>query len=273
MLAGLYWANGTDGAAVARRRASRPARPRRRSCSPATSSSRSTASAADRRHPARADAVDRRPDRHPQVRRQAGRRLPARPSRSRCVVRRDGELMTAARHAGLRRRRRSARCSASRSAAPSTRPGPVRAAGLSASSRCGTSRRPPSSTIARHLRGREAQGDLRRRRLLRGRRASRSRSATTQALFLLALISLSLGVINLFPFLPLDGGHIFWALAEKVRGKAIPFASMERAGFVGFALVIGAVRDRLHERHRATRRARASTSARRRLRRAGRVAP
>jgi regulator of sigma E protease len=59
-----------------------------------------------------------------------------------------------------------------------------------------------------------------------------------QALFLLALISLSLGVINLFPFLPLDGGHIFWALAEKVRGRAIPFSVMERAGFVGFALVI-----------------------------------
>jgi regulator of sigma E protease len=61
---------------------------------------------------------------------------------------------------------------------------------------------------------------------------------TQEALFLLALISLSLGVINLFPFLPLDGGHIFWALAEKVRGRAIPFSVMERAGFVGFALVI-----------------------------------
>ena len=60
----------------------------------------------------------------------------------------------------------------------------------------------------------------------------------TEALFLLAVISLSLGVINLFPFLPLDGGHIFWALAEKVRGRAIPFSVMERAGFVGFALVI-----------------------------------
>ena len=55
---------------------------------------------------------------------------------------------------------------------------------------------------------------------------------------ILAFISLSLGVINLFPFLPLDGGHIFWALAEKVRGRAIPFSVMERAGFVGFALVI-----------------------------------
>jgi regulator of sigma E protease len=61
----------------------------------------------------------------------------------------------------------------------------------------------------------------------------------SNALFLLAVISLSLGVINLFPFLPLDGGHIFWALAEKVRGRAIPFSVMERAGFIGFALVIG----------------------------------
>jgi regulator of sigma E protease len=60
----------------------------------------------------------------------------------------------------------------------------------------------------------------------------------TVALYVLAVISLSLGVINLFPFLPLDGGHIFWALAEKVRGRAIPFSVMERAGFVGFALVI-----------------------------------
>ena len=56
--------------------------------------------------------------------------------------------------------------------------------------------------------------------------------------FLLAVISLSLGIINLFPFLPLDGGHIFWAVAEKLRGRAIPFSVMERAGFVGFALVI-----------------------------------
>jgi regulator of sigma E protease len=59
-----------------------------------------------------------------------------------------------------------------------------------------------------------------------------------RALYLLAIISLSLGVINLFPFLPLDGGHIFWAVAEKVRGRAIPFSVMERAGFVGFALVL-----------------------------------
>ena len=63
-------------------------------------------------------------------------------------------------------------------------------------------------------------------------------TSATQTLFILALISLSLGVINLFPFLPLDGGHIFWALAEKVRGRPIPFRVMERASVVGIALVV-----------------------------------
>jgi regulator of sigma E protease len=61
--------------------------------------------------------------------------------------------------------------------------------------------------------------------------------STAQALFILAVISLSLAVVNLFPFLPLDGGHIFWAVAEKLRGRAIPFSVMERASVVGIVLV------------------------------------
>ena len=63
-------------------------------------------------------------------------------------------------------------------------------------------------------------------------------TSTSQALWVLALISLSLAIINLFPFLPLDGGHIFWAVAEKLRGKRIPFEVMERAGVVGFVLIL-----------------------------------
>jgi regulator of sigma E protease len=59
-----------------------------------------------------------------------------------------------------------------------------------------------------------------------------------RALTLLAVISLSLAVINLFPFLPLDGGHIFWSLVEKVRGRPVPFRVMEQAGVIGFMLVI-----------------------------------
>jgi regulator of sigma E protease len=59
-----------------------------------------------------------------------------------------------------------------------------------------------------------------------------------EALTLLAVISLSLAIINLFPFLPLDGGHIFWSLVEKVRGKRVPFSVIERASAVGFLLIL-----------------------------------
>jgi regulator of sigma E protease len=59
-----------------------------------------------------------------------------------------------------------------------------------------------------------------------------------QVVGILAIISLSLAIVNLFPFLPLDGGHIFWAIVEKVRGRPVPFAVMERAGVIGFMLVI-----------------------------------
>jgi regulator of sigma E protease len=59
-----------------------------------------------------------------------------------------------------------------------------------------------------------------------------------QVVGILAIISLSLAIVNLFPFLPLDGGHIFWAIVEKVRRKPVSFAVMERAGVVGFMLVI-----------------------------------
>jgi regulator of sigma E protease len=59
-----------------------------------------------------------------------------------------------------------------------------------------------------------------------------------EAFALLALVSLSLAIINLFPFLPLDGGHIFWSLVEKVRGKRPSMAAMERGAALGFALVL-----------------------------------
>ena len=57
------------------------------------------------------------------------------------------------------------------------------------------------------------------------------------SLLLLGLVSLSLGLINLLPILPLDGGHIFWSLVEKLRGRPVSLQVMERASIVGFALV------------------------------------
>lgn len=59
-----------------------------------------------------------------------------------------------------------------------------------------------------------------------------------RALLLLAFVSLSLGLVNLLPILPLDGGHIFWSLVEKVRGRPVSLRVMERATALGIALVL-----------------------------------
>jgi regulator of sigma E protease len=59
-----------------------------------------------------------------------------------------------------------------------------------------------------------------------------------KSLLLLAFVSLSLGLVNLLPILPLDGGHIFWSLVEKVRGRPVSWRVMEKATMVGIALVL-----------------------------------
>lgn len=53
-----------------------------------------------------------------------------------------------------------------------------------------------------------------------------------------ALVSLALGIFNLFPLLPLDGGHIVMAVLEKLRGKPVSREIYERASFIGFALLL-----------------------------------
>jgi regulator of sigma E protease len=58
------------------------------------------------------------------------------------------------------------------------------------------------------------------------------------ALVFLGYISLVLAVINLFPFLPLDGGHVLWSVAEKVRGKRISLMAMYRYSSVGIILLL-----------------------------------
>ncbi len=55
---------------------------------------------------------------------------------------------------------------------------------------------------------------------------------------LLAIISLSLALLNLLPLLPLDGGHIVFSLAEALRGRAIPRVAYERASMIGIFLVL-----------------------------------
>ena len=54
----------------------------------------------------------------------------------------------------------------------------------------------------------------------------------------LAFISLSLALLNMLPLLPLDGGHIAFSIAERIRGRAIPREAYERFSMVGIALVL-----------------------------------
>jgi regulator of sigma E protease len=58
------------------------------------------------------------------------------------------------------------------------------------------------------------------------------------ALVFLGFISLILAVINLFPFLPLDGGHVLWSVAEKLRGRRISLVAMYRFSSVGIVLLL-----------------------------------
>jgi regulator of sigma E protease len=65
------------------------------------------------------------------------------------------------------------------------------------------------------------------------------KQGAAEGLFVIAGVSLALAVFNLLPFLPLDGGHIFWALVEKLRrGRKISLVTMERASYAGLALML-----------------------------------
>lgn len=55
-------------------------------------------------------------------------------------------------------------------------------------------------------------------------------------LSVLGEISLALGILNLIPVLPLDGGHILFALVEKVRGRTFAQTAYVRYSLVGIGL-------------------------------------
>jgi regulator of sigma E protease len=57
-------------------------------------------------------------------------------------------------------------------------------------------------------------------------------------LFVLGLISLALGLLNLLPVLPLDGGHIVMAVVEKIRGRTFRQAVYMRYSVIGLSLIL-----------------------------------
>ncbi|MBZ0255063.1 RIP metalloprotease, partial [bacterium] len=54
----------------------------------------------------------------------------------------------------------------------------------------------------------------------------------------IAMLSANLGILNLFPMPPFDGGHIVFYLYELVRRKPITLRQMENFGKIGFILVM-----------------------------------
>ena len=70
--------------------------------------------------------------------------------------------------------------------------------------------------------------------------ASIGSTAVNQGYFLplLALISLNLALFNLLPILPLDGGHLFFIVAEKVLGRPVSEQTMGKIAAFGLVLVL-----------------------------------
>ena len=57
-------------------------------------------------------------------------------------------------------------------------------------------------------------------------------------IWLAAILSINLGLINLFPVPMLDGGHILFYVIEMVRGKPVNEKMQEIAYRIGFGLVM-----------------------------------
>jgi len=65
-----------------------------------------------------------------------------------------------------------------------------------------------------------------------------ARRGFTSLVQLAALLSISIGLINLFPIPMLDGGHLMYYAIEAVRGKAMGQRAQEIGFMVGFAVVV-----------------------------------
>lgn len=57
-------------------------------------------------------------------------------------------------------------------------------------------------------------------------------------LLFLALVSISLGVLNLLPIPMLDGGHLFYYVIEIILRKPVPIHIQEKATYLGFIILM-----------------------------------
>jgi regulator of sigma E protease len=55
---------------------------------------------------------------------------------------------------------------------------------------------------------------------------------------LAAVLSVSIGLLNLFPVPLLDGGHLLFYAIEAIRGKPLSERAQEMGFRIGFAMVV-----------------------------------
>jgi regulator of sigma E protease len=66
-----------------------------------------------------------------------------------------------------------------------------------------------------------------------------ARTGLSTLLYFLGVLNINLGIMNLLPVPVLDGGHLMFAVIEKVRGKPVNEKIRSAASYVGLALIIG----------------------------------
>ncbi|WP_133478126.1 RIP metalloprotease RseP [Cognatilysobacter segetis] len=62
---------------------------------------------------------------------------------------------------------------------------------------------------------------------------------TAWYLSMLAMLSLSLAILNLLPIPILDGGHLLYYLIELIKGRPVSERAMAAGQFVGLAIIVG----------------------------------
>ena len=67
---------------------------------------------------------------------------------------------------------------------------------------------------------------------------ARAQEGIVPFIFFMALLSINLGIINLFPVPLLDGGHLLFFIIELISGREVNVKWREMAQQIGFALLI-----------------------------------
>ncbi len=65
-----------------------------------------------------------------------------------------------------------------------------------------------------------------------------SKTGVINVLYIMALISINLGIVNLFPLPALDGGRLMFIIIEMIRRKPVDSEVEGKIHFIGFALLL-----------------------------------